>query len=100
MKYLKNVAPFVLLLLISGATHAGGEKPSLFNCGLNLGGITKSQKAVTSATTNRHTYKKKSEASFDTRRFGVAAVADSLPNRTGRRRMPPVFTFARAGCTW
>ncbi|MDH5172208.1 MAG: hypothetical protein OEW92_07310 [Gammaproteobacteria bacterium] len=100
MKYLKI---FVLTLSVSAiatAAHAGGGKPSLFHCGVQLGGSNTAPKEKPAPKKDRGYGTSQVFKSIDSNAPGVTAYTVLTSSETGRRRMPPVFKIANVGCSW
>ena len=100
MKRLQSVALVFALAVMATGAHAGGNKFSLLNCGLKLGGTAKQQQTSTAPQKRREEGSRQAAKTFDASRLGVTTYSGAVSNSTGRRKMAPKFTFAKAGCSW
>lgn len=97
------VKRFVLTLLVyvmATTAHAGGLKLPFMQCGLQLGGMTKVQKAYSEPKNSRQFGTQQVDKSIHSNEFGVNTFTTATSKPAGRRRLPPTFKLAKVRCSW
>lgn len=100
MKYIKTFLLSVLLSAMAATSHASDGKFSLLECGLQLGGISRTQKASSRPDKKQERSDKQVGRSIVITGPALYSFTGAQSNLTGRRRMAPTFTVAKLGCSW
>jgi hypothetical protein len=101
---MKHLALMLMLLAMATTAQAGGDKSSLFTCGVNFGGKQLTYQS-SSETKNKKDYRL-----HDARMNHVMGAVRTEPVRLSlprlakpnksEIRLPPKLTFAIIGCSW
>ena len=101
---MKHLALMLMLLAMATTAQAGGDKSSLFTCGVNFGGKQLTYQSG-SETKNKKDYRVK-----DARMNHVIGAVRTEPVQLNLRqlaksnkseiRLPRKLTFAIIGCSW
>jgi len=100
MKYIKTFLLTVLLYAMAATSHASDGKFSLLECGLQLGGVSRTQKASSKPEKKQQSSSKQVGRSIVITGPALYSFTGAQSNLTGRRRMAPTFTVAKLGCSW
>tara|TARA_R110001599_G_C12274514_1_gene661923 strand:+ start:1443 stop:1700 length:258 start_codon:yes stop_codon:yes gene_type:complete len=82
------------------AAHAGGRDFSFFSCGLQLGNTKKVAEVKTPPRKKQAYVAKQPSHSLDSSGPAVFNFNEATQRKTGQRRLPRIFTFAKVGCSW
>jgi hypothetical protein len=99
-----KLALTLLLVAIACNSHAASERPSLLQCGINIGGRTLTYQ--TPAETKNRQDKRMNHVQGVKREeplhFTTAAATDATATTTQEsdNRLPPKLTLAIFGCSW
>ncbi len=100
MKCVKIFLFAVLVSVTATTVHASGGKFSLLQCGLQLGGISKTNKPPPKPARKQERSSKQVTRSIVITGPALYSFTGAQSNPTGRRRLPPTVTLANLGCSW
>jgi len=101
---MKHLALMLMMLAMATTAQAGGDRSSLFTCGVNIGGKQLTYKS------NSETQKERDYRTNQVRMNHVLGAVRTEPvqrvtpqsakSNKSEIRLPPKFTFATIGCSW
>ena len=100
MNCVKRIALTLLISVLTTTAHAGGSDFALFSCGVKIGNTKKVQAAKPPPKEKQTSQASQAFRSTVARGPEVFTFTEATQKKIGQRRMPPVFTFAKVGCTW
>jgi hypothetical protein len=100
MKYITTFLLTAVLSVMAATSHASNGKFSLLECGLQLGGISKTHEPSSKPDKKQERSNKQVSRSIVITGPALYSFTGAQSNITGRRRMAPAFTVAKLGCSW
>ena len=97
---MKKLALTLVILAMTTTAYAGGNRTSLFQCGVRMGGTNTAYRANSGSKKDAGIVKRYVAGPVNSGAVRTTTSTTRVkPDDTGRR-MAPVLTIARLGCSW